>query len=357
MPPMQPNAKTITLAEIAATVGGTVIAGDPATPIASLAGLEDAGPGDLSFFENPKYRKAAAATRAQAMLVKEKLAGFEGAQVAVPMPYLAFMQLVSVFYPAHVPAAGVHPTALVDATATVAATASVGPRVVVEAGAMVGERAVLMAGAYVGRDCVIADECVLYPNVVIWERSRVGKRSVIHAGSVIGDDGFGYQRDASGHRKIPHVGHVEIGEDVEIGSNCTIDRGTFGRTTIGNGTKIDNLVHLAHNVQIGERTLLIAQVGIAGSSRVGNDAIVAGQAGIADHAVVGDGAIIIPQSAIPKRAKGGGVYGGSPAMPYKDFLKASGAFRFLPALFTRVRAIEKKLGIAAAPEPSASSDE
>jgi UDP-3-O-[3-hydroxymyristoyl] glucosamine N-acyltransferase len=219
----------------------------------------------------------------------------------------------------------------------------------------VGDRCVLMSGVHLGPGAILGEDCLLYPNVVVWERSRIGKRVILHAGCVIGDDGFGYRRDESGHRKIPHVGFVELGDEVEIGCNTTIDRGTFGRTVIGRGSKIDNLVQIAHNVAIGERTLIIAQAGIAGGARIGNDSIVAGQAGIADHAVVGDATIIIPQSAVPKRAKSGGVFGGSPVMPYKDFLKSSSAFRFLPALFSRVRAVEEKLGIQA--HPPAETDE
>jgi UDP-3-O-[3-hydroxymyristoyl] glucosamine N-acyltransferase len=223
--------------------------------------------------------------------------------------------------------------------------------VTIEAGASIGARSWVQSGCYVGRDCVVGEECVLYPNVVLYERSRLGKRCLIHSGTVIGDDGFGYQRDETGHRKIRHVGHVEVGDDVEMGANVAIDRGTYGRTVIGAGTKIDNLVHVAHNVQVGERTLLIAQVGIAGSARVGADSIIAGQAGIADHAVLGPATIVVPQSAIPRRTKGGEVYAGSPAIPYKRWLAASAAFAFLPQLLDRVRAIEKKLGLKSTAPP------
>ncbi|HVO31403.1 MAG TPA: UDP-3-O-(3-hydroxymyristoyl)glucosamine N-acyltransferase, partial [bacterium] len=250
---------TRTLAQIATFLGGSVIAGDASMPVENLAGLEDAGAKELSFYDNVKYRKAALATQAGALLVKEKLEGFKGAQLQTPMPYLAFMQLVPEFYPERKYPAGAHATSVVAPSAKVAASASVGPRVVVDERAIIGERVVLMAGAYVGQDAVIGDDCVIYPNVVVWERCTVGRRCLLHSGTVIGDDGFGYRRDENGHQKIRHVGHVEIGDDVEIGANCAIDRGTFGRTVIGNGTKIDNLVHLAHNVRIGERTLIIAQ--------------------------------------------------------------------------------------------------
>ncbi len=334
-----------TLVQIAEFLGGTVLEGAPETAISDLAGVEDADQGDLTFFDSAKYRKAALASKATAMLVREKLAGWKGAQVQVAMPYLAFMQLVNDWYPAHRPAAGIHPSAVVDPSAKVDPTASVGPRATIDAGAVVGARSVIMAGAHLGRGVSVGEDCLVYPNAVIWERSRLGNRVFIHSGTVVGDDGFGYQRDADGHRKIPHVGYVEVQDDVEVGANATIDRGTFGRTVIGRGSKIDNLVQIAHNVRIGERTLVIAQAGIAGGSRIGNDVILAGQSGVADHAVIEDGVVAIPQTAIPKRAKSGTVLGGTPAMPYKDFLKASSAFRFLPDLLDRMRDVEKKLGI------------
>ena len=338
-----------TLQQIAQLIGGSIIQGEPSHPIEHLAGLEDADPTDLSFYDgSPKYRKTALASKAGALLVPQKQDFFKGPQIQTPMPYLAFMQLVRELYQEPPRAAGVHATAVVAKDAHVEASASIGPYCVVESGARVGARALLHAHVHVGRDAVVGEECVLYPHVTLWERSRLGARVLLHSGVVIGDDGFGYRRDEHGHQKVPHVGHVEIGDDVEVGANTTIDRGTFGRTVIGKGTKIDNLVQIAHNVRIGEHALIIAQVGLAGGVRVGSDSIIAGQAGIADHAVVGDATVIIPQTAVPKRAKSGEVYGGTPAMPYKDFLRASSAFRFLPALLDRVRAIEKKLGIKAA---------
>ncbi len=346
-----------TIFDIATSIGGTVLSGAADLPIEHLAGLEDAGPADLSFYDNPKYRKAALATKAGAILVREKLEGFAGAQVQTPMPYFAFTALVREFYPEAKHDAGAHPTAVVAPGAKVDPTASLGPYVTVEAGATIGKQSVLMAHVHVGRDAVIGAECVLYPHVVVWERSRLGTRVVVHSGTVIGDDGFGYQRDETGHRKIPHVGHVEVGDDVEIGCNTTIDRGTFGRTVIGAGTKIDNLVQIAHNVRIGERALIIAQVGLAGSSRIGSDSIIAGQAGVADHAVVGDGAIVIAQSAVPKRAKGGDVWAGSPVMKYKPWFRVQSALRFLPRLLERVRAIEEKLGMKSAPSTTDPSDD
>ncbi len=344
------------LSRVAELIGGTIVEGRPDLPIAALAGLEDAGDGDLSFFDDPKYRRAALATKASALLVREPLAGFRGAQVRVAMPYLSFMQLVPEFYPAPPRAAGRHPTAVIDPTAKVDPSAAIGPYAVVEAGAEIGSGATLHAHAHVGRGAVVGEGSVLYPHTVVWERSRLGARVIVHSGAVIGDDGFGYRRDESGHRKIPHVGHVEVGDDVEIGCNTTIDRGTFGRTRIGAGTKIDNLVQIAHNVQIGEKALIVAQAGLAGSSRIGNFAIVAGQTGIADHAVVGDGAILIAQSGVTKRAKGGEVYGGSPILPYKTWFKVQSALRFLPRLLGRVRAIEERLGIAIAPEKNEESE-
>lgn len=341
--------ETLTLARIATLTGGVILSGAEGQPLSDLASLEEAGPGDLSFFDGERYRKAALASKAGAMLVREPLAGWAGAQVRVAGPYQSFLRVAGEIYPEHRPAAGVHPTAVVSPEATVARDASIGPHVVVEPGAVIDARTVLMSNVFVGREAAVGSDCILYPNVVLWERSRLGARVIVHAGAVIGDDGFGYRRDETGHRKIQHVGYVEVGDDVEIGANTTIDRGTFGRTRIGAGTKIDNLVQIGHNVQIGERVLVIAQAGLSGSSRVGNDAILAGQVGVGDHAVIGAGAVLVAKSGVDKRAKGGEVYGGTPIMPYKLWMQVSAALRYLPGLLDRVRTLERQRGIEGTP--------
>lgn len=336
-----------TLREIAALVGGTLLSGSADQTIDELAGLEDAEPRDLSFFDgNAKFKKAAMATRAGAMLVREKLDFFRGAQIQTPMPYMAFQALATELYPEPVPPPGIHPSAVLAPGVTVDPSASVGANVSIGPGARVGARTRIHPGTFVGRDAVIGDDCLLHPNVTLYARTRIGHRVIVHAGAVVGSDGFGYRRDETGHRKIRHVGLVEVHDDVEIGANCAIDRGTYGKTVIGRGTKLDNLVHVAHNVRIGEHALVIAQVGLAGGVRIGSNAIIAGQAGIADHAVVGEAAIVMPQTAVPKRVKPGSVVGGTPMMDGPRFLRASSAFRFLPDVLERLRAVEKKLGLS-----------
>ena len=347
-----------TLGQLASLVGGTLLSGSPDQPVEELAGLEDAEPDDLSFFDgNPKFKKAAIATRAGALLVREKFEPFKGAQIQTPMPYMAFQALATELYPEPVVPAGIHPAAVLAPGATVDPTASIGAGVSIGPNARIGARARIYPGTFVGRDAVVGDDCLLHPNVTLYARTRLGRRVIVHAGAVIGSDGFGYRRDEHGHQKIRHVGYVDVLDDVEIGANCTIDRGTYGKTVIGKGTKLDNLVHVAHNVRIGEHSLIIAQVGIAGGVRIGSNVIIAGQAGIADKAVVEDASVVIPQTAVPKRVKSGTVVGGSPAWPYKTFLKSNAALRFLPALLDRVRVIEKKLGISAAAPAKSDADE
>jgi len=348
---------TRTLGQLAALIGGTLIAGSADQPVEELGGLEDAEARDLSFFDgNAKFKKAAMATRAGALLVREKVDFFKGAQVQTPMPYIAFQQLVREVYPEPVVPGGTHPSAVLAPGAAVDPTASIGCGVSLGPNSRVGARTVIYPGTYIGRDVVIGEDCVLHANVTLYARTRLGNRVIVHSGAVIGSDGFGYRRDENGHQKIRHVGLVEVHDDAEIGANCAIDRGTFGRTVIGKGSKLDNLVHVAHNVRIGEHALVIAQVGLAGGVRIGSNAIIAGQAGIADHAVVGDAAIVMPQTAVPKRVKPGAVVGGTPMLPAPIYIKAMAALRFLPALLDRMRVVEKKLGITAAAATTKTED-
>ena len=347
-----------TLGQLASLVGGTLLSGSPDQTVEELAGLEDAEPGDLSFYDgNPKFKKAALATRAGALLVRESFAPFKGAQIQVTMPYLAFTTLVDELYPEPERPAGVDASAVVSPAATVDPTAWVGPNATVGPDVRIGARSVVHANVSIRGDVVIGEDCVLHPNVTIYPRSRIGNRVILHAGTVIGSDGFGYRRDETGLRKIRHVGYVEVQDDVEMGANCAIDRGTFGRTVVGKGSKLDNMVHLGHNVRIGERVMLIAQVVAAGGSRVGNDAVIGGQTAISDHAVVGDAAMIIGQSAVPKRVKAGTIVGGTPVMSHRDWLLTSKALPYLPKLLSRVRAIEKKLGLSAKETSGGADDE
>jgi UDP-3-O-[3-hydroxymyristoyl] glucosamine N-acyltransferase len=320
-----------TLAELAERVGGTV-EGDGTVAIRGLAGLTEAGPGDITFLANPKYAAAAAGTRASAVIVGQDWKGTcPCAQVRVKNPDAAFSVVASLLGPRPVePAPGVHPTAILHPTVTLGVNVRIGPYCVIEEGVVLGARTSLFAGCYVGSFTEVGEDCRFYPHVSVRERTQIGHRVIVHNGAVIGSDGFGYVREASGWVKIPQIGVVVIGNDVEIGANVTIDRARFGRTVIGNGVKIDNLVQIAHNVQIGDHTAMASQVGISGSSRVGRNVMLGGQAGLAGHISIGDGAIVGAQSGVTKDVEPGSFVSGYPAMP-------------LPELKERVQAMEKRL--------------
>ncbi|MBX5484382.1 MAG: UDP-3-O-(3-hydroxymyristoyl)glucosamine N-acyltransferase, partial [Myxococcaceae bacterium] len=268
-----------TLAELAAAVGGEVL-GDGSQPISGVNGLEEAGPGELSFFGNSRYRKQLEATKASAVLVPasgELPARRDLAFVRVPNPHLAYAKISAIFHPRPTFAAGISPKAHVHPEASVDSSATVMAGATVERGATVGARAVLFPGVYVGEQAVIGPDTLLYPNVVVRERCRVGARCILHAGCVIGADGFGFALDLEvpEHFKIPQAGIVRIEDDVEIGACSCVDRATTGETVIGRGSKIDNLVQVAHNVTIGPLTIVCAQAGISGSAKIGSGVVLA----------------------------------------------------------------------------------
>ena len=252
---------------------------------------------------------------------------------------------MAVFFPEPKFAAGIHPSAVVAASAQIDPSAHIGPHCTVGERVKLGANVVLQAGNFIGDDSTLGDETHLFPNVTLYPRTQISRRVRIHAGTVIGADGYGYVLDGGVHRKIPQVGHVIIGDDVEIGANVTVDRGALGSTVIGRGTKIDNLVQIAHNVQIGEHCIVIAQVGIAGSSRLGNYVILAGQAGVGGHLQLGDNATIGAQAGVMTDIPAGGKWIGSPAQPDKDFKRQVIALRHLPDLLKKIAAWEKKLGV------------
>jgi UDP-3-O-[3-hydroxymyristoyl] glucosamine N-acyltransferase len=339
----------MTVAELAAHVGGTV-EGNAGDLITGVAALRDAVGGDLSFLANPKYAPLVAATRATAVLVAGEWTGEHTATlIRVPNPDRAFAQLVPLFAPPpviHPP--GVHATAVVGEGAILGHGVSVGPYVVVGCGCRIGARCVLEAHVVLGEGCVLGDDCHLYPHVSVRERIRMGQRVTIHNGSVIGSDGYGYSvtTGADGRpvvEKVPQLGTVEVGDDVEIGANVTIDRARFGATRIGNGVKIDNLVQIAHNVQIGESSGIIAQVGISGSTRVGRGAILWGQAGIAGHLDIGDGAQVFAQAGVSKDVPAGAMVVGSPAADRREAVKTFALPRTVDRLKARLEALEAEV--------------
>jgi UDP-3-O-[3-hydroxymyristoyl] glucosamine N-acyltransferase len=333
-----------TVAEIAARLGGTV-EGDGTVVIRGVAGVGDAGEGEISFVANPRYAPLARTTGASALLVGRDWAEpASAALIRVDNPSLAFAEVVSWVAPPPVRfEPGVHETAVVSPAAELGSGVSVQPCTVVEPGAKVGARTVLMAGVYVGHESVIGEDCVIHPQVTIRERVRIGDRVVLHAGSVVGSDGFGYETVDGVHRKIPQVGSVRIDDDVEIGAGTTVDRARFGATWIQKGVKIDNLVQIAHNVVVEEGALIVAQVGIAGSSRVERGAIVAGQAGISGHVTVGAGAIVGGQGGVSKDVPPGAYVFGCPAEPMKSFSRHRALVHRLPRLIERLEALEDQV--------------
>jgi UDP-3-O-[3-hydroxymyristoyl] glucosamine N-acyltransferase len=331
-----------TLDDLARLVGGKVT-GDGRTVIRAVNGIKEAGPGDITFLANTKYAPQLAATKASAVIVAE------GTPAPIPAlsvrnPDLAFGLIAE-----HLsgktprPAPGVHPSAVVAATAKVGKNVSIGAGSVVEEDASIGDNAILHPQVYVGREASIGPDAQIYPQVVIRERCRVGARVILHSGTVIGSDGFGYATDKGVHHKIPQVGIVVIEDDVELGANVTVDRARFGRTVIGRGTKIDNLVQIGHNVVLGQGCLLVSQAGIAGSTRLGNYVVMAGQSGLIGHLDIGDGAIITAQSGLTKDVPAGAVMSGSPASDRRTHLKELAALSKLPEALQEIRRLRKEL--------------
>lgn len=336
---------TRTLSELA-QLCDAVVEGDPSRAIDGPASLDEAGPREISFFSNARYRPELAATRAGAVVVALDVLKPRSdlAFLRVANPDKAFAKIVTAFSAEDPPPPpGIHASAVVDATAVVAKSASIGPCTWVGPGASIGERAVLHSSVSVGPNAKIGDDTVLHSGVRIYARVKIGSRVLIHANSVIGSDGFGFEPTREGWAKIPQVGTVIVEDDVEIGAACAIDRGRFGATRIGRGAKLDNLVHIAHNVIVGEAALLIAQVGIAGSSKVGKRAVLAGQVGVSGHLVIGDGARIGAQSGVITDVPAGIDFLGYPAHPRANALRSWSLTGRLPELSQRVRDLEKKL--------------
>jgi UDP-3-O-[3-hydroxymyristoyl] glucosamine N-acyltransferase len=317
--------------------------GDPGRVVTGVAPLESAGPDQISFLTDLRYRGAADASRAGAFLVPHDVRDLPAPTLGCDAPQQALIELLRLFHPPVPAPAGVDRTAVVAPEARIDPTATVGPLCVIESRAVIGARARLHALVYVGPGVEIGEDSLVYPHVSLRDGVRVGRRVIIHAGAVLGADGFGFAFDGSAHRKIPQVGGVLIEDDVEIGANTTIDRATFGDTIVRRGTKIDNLVQIGHNVVVGEHSLLVAQVGVSGSSRLGRGVVLAGQVGVADHVTIGDGVIAGAQAGIPASLPAGEKVLGSPARPIglaKRIMIAEGR---LPELLQRVRALEQQL--------------
>jgi UDP-3-O-[3-hydroxymyristoyl] glucosamine N-acyltransferase len=334
---------TRTAGELAKYLGAK-LEGDPHASVSGVAGPERARAGDLIYFDSPRHEKRAADSDAKCVVARLGVRMPGKTVLEVSDPKFAFAKAAEWLLPASVPAAGIQSTAIIAANAKVAANVSIGPYVVIEEGAEIGTGTVIEAFCFLGRGVRLGESCRLHPRVTLYAGSRLGNRVEVHSGAVIGGDGFGYVFGEGRHRKFPQIGIVRIGDDVEIGANATIDRGSLDDTIIGNGVKIDNLVQVAHNVQIGEHSVVAAQTGISGSSTVGKKAVIGGQVGIADHCKIEDGAIVGAQAGIPsgKTIRGGHTVWGTPARPLEKFKEQYGWWARLPQLAERVRRLEEK---------------
>lgn len=331
-----------TLGHLAAALGAT-LEGDAGRTVRGVAPLETAGPDQVSFLTGSRYRRLAEQSRAGAIVVPADAQGLRCAVLRVASPQAALITLLRLFHPEPGVAPGIHPLAFVADGASVDPGASVGPLAVIETGATVGARTQVGALVFVGAGAAVGEDCRLYPGVVVRDGVSIGSRVVVHPGAVLGADGFGYVFDGSAHRKIPQVGGVRIEDDVEIGANTTVDRGTLGDTVIGRGSKLDNLVQVGHNCQVGADVILVAQVGISGSCRIGGRAVLAGQVGLADHVTVGEGAVLTAKSGVPSDVPAGQVWGGIPSRPIAEARRVWAAESMLPDLLRKVRALERRV--------------
>jgi len=330
------------LAQIASALGARLENGSPATEITGVAGIEQAGPGDLTFVANVKYTAAARTTKASAIVVSEDFPAVATAMLRSSNPYLTFARAIALFHPAEKYAPGIHTTAVVDPSAKIGAGAHVGPYVVVGEDVVIGRDSALLAHVVIYRGVRIGDNFFAHAHAVVRERCRLGNNVLLQNGVVIGGDGFGFAKDDQGHwHKIPQPQPVVIGDDVEIQSNSCIDRASVGETRIARGTKIDNLVQVGHGSHIGEDSLLASQVGLAGSTELGKNVILTGQVGVVGHCKIGDGAIVTPQSGVAGDVPAGAIVSGAPAIDHKLWLKVSALLSRLPEIAKAVRAKPK----------------
>lgn len=332
------------LTELATLLEGDVH-GDPYVVITGVASIEDARPGEITFAADVKKVEEALASQASAVIVPRKglPETLSKACLAVDNPRLAFAKVLEVFTPRYLFAQGIHPTAVVSPEAEIGSQATVMAHAVIEAGARIGQRAVIYPGVYIGNDVEIGDDVVLHANVVLREQVKLGSRVIVHAGTVIGADGFGYVPAGGRQYKVPQIGIVEVEDDVEIGANTTIDRATCGVTRVGKGSKIDNLVQVGHNVQIGENCLLVAQSGVAGSSILENRVTLAGKAGVAGHLKVGSDSVVAANSIVAGDLPPGSYVFGIPARPHHEEMRVKAAAQRLPDMVKNVRDLGKRV--------------
>jgi len=332
------------LSELAELVGGEV-QGNPDRTIEGVRTLANAGPQELSFVTSPRYRQEAAASKAGALLTSKALEGVEKDFLLADDPYYALAQILVVMYPPTRAEPGVHPTALVATGAILDPSATVGPYSVVGEGSQIGPGVEVQAHVVVGRECRVGRDSVLFPRVVVYDGCRIGERCILHAGVVVGSDGFGYALHEGQHVKLQHAGRVVVEDDVEIGANTTIDRALLDETRIGSGSKIDNLVQVAHNVRLGRGCVLVSQAGIAGSTRLGDGVVLAGQSGVAGHLELGDGVQVAAKSAVFKSVEASKKVAGIPALEASAWRRQQALAARLGELKKRIERLESQLAL------------
>jgi len=331
------------LSQLSEALGARIENGSPDIEITGVAGIEEAGPGQLTFVANVKYTAAAKTTRASAVIVSGDFPAIAAAMLRSKNPYLAWAKAVELFHPPLRYAPGVHPTAVVHSSAKIGKNAHIGPYVVIDEGVEIGDDAVILSHVVIYRGARIGNRFLAHAHAVIREFCRLGDNVVLQNGVVVGCDGFGFAKDDAGHWfKIQQPGGVAIENDVELQANTCIDRASVGATRIARGSKLDNLVHVGHSCTVGQDTLLCAQVGLAGTTDVGNNVILAGQVGVAGHCKIGDGVIAIAQSGIPHDVPAGKMISGAPAFDHKLWLKCSAIYPRLPEIAKAVQALQKK---------------
>lgn len=340
---IETSMQSIPLGEIAEHVGAT-LSGDPETLVDGIASLEDAGPSQLSFLTHARYGPSLAGCKAAALIVPPSFKDLEFPLLICEQPYLALAKTAQLFVKPSNTLSGIHPTAHVAEHAHLGSDVAIGALAHVGDRTSIGAGSCIMGNVYLGSDVQIGEDCLIYPGVTILDGCQIGNRVTIHSGTVIGSDGFGYAQDERGqHVKIPQIGIVQIDDNVEIGANCTIDRATFGRTWIRTGCKIDNLVQIAHNVVVGEHSILVSQVGISGSTRIGKHVVLAGQVGVVGHIKIGDGARVGAKSGVSNSVKEREDVSGIPAVPHKEWLKNSAHIRRLSHYREELRRLKMKV--------------
>ena len=330
------------LKELGQWVNGTVI-GDGEIEISGVSAIDEAQTGEITFIANPKYLPKLDETHASAVIVSKEVTRGEKPLLSVANPYLAFAKILTLFSKNPYQPKGIDPKAWIAPTARLGKDLTLFPFVYIGDHCSIGDRVTLFPGVYIGEDSSIGEGSILYPNVSVYPGTVIGKQVILHSGVVVGSDGFGYVKEGKKNVKIPQVGRVEIEDDVEIGANTTIDRATLGKTIIRRGVKIDNLVQVAHNVTLGEDSIIVAQVGIAGSTKIGSNVILAGQVGVADNIEIGDNVMVGAQSGVGHNLPANQAFSGTPSIPHREWLRAATLFQKLPEMRKTLIEIEKRL--------------